>query len=110
MSDAFEKAARDLFDDPNLSRAATYMPPIGAAVDCRVIFDVAHSAPHSGGLPVVSTKGKALRVLASVVTPEKDGVFTITIGGESHRVEAKPLLTGPNRLAWRCLTREIEAV
>jgi hypothetical protein len=106
MATAFETAARDLFDDENLSRAAIYTPPVGDTVDCRIIFDVAHSTPQSGGLPVMSTKGRALRVLASVVTPEKNGVFTV--GDEAHKVQGDPVLTGPNRLAWRCQTREIE--
>lgn len=107
MASAFETAARDLFDDPNMSCVADYTPPVGEAVPCRVIFEVAHGAPYSGGMPVKSTKGRALRVLSSVVTPEKDGVFTID--DEVHKIQADPVLTGSNRLAWRCLTREIEA-
>lgn len=108
MATAFETAARDLFNDENLSRAAIYTPPNGADIACRVMVSAAHSDALSGPMPVMSPKGRALKVLAGVVTPEKGGFFTI--GSETHKVQADPVLTGPNRLAWRCLTREVEAL
>lgn len=107
MSDAFANAARALFADLNLSRAAIYTPPVGDTVACRAIVDTGHSEPLDGRMPVVSTMGRAWLVLASDVTPEKTGV--LSIDGEDHRITADPTLTGPNRLAWRCNTRLVEA-
>jgi hypothetical protein len=105
----FETAARDLFADPNVSRAATYTPPSGDPVDCRVMPEFGENPTFRDGLPVTSTKGRVWRVLASVVTPEEGGVFTIVADGSAHKIKGTPQLSGSNRLAWSCATREVEA-
>jgi hypothetical protein len=105
MSTAFEDAARVLFADTNLSRAAVYTPPEGDTIACRVLPEVGTDSIQSDRLPVLSAKGRSWTVLASQVTPAKGGTFAID--GETHRVEADPVLTGPNRLAWLVRTKLI---
>ena len=99
---AVEDAARVLYADMNLTRAAVYTPPVGETVACRVMPDTGSDGVRAGGLPVRSGRGRAWRVLASVVTPVEGGRFTID--GEIHTVRGAPTLTGPHRIAWRCAT------
>ncbi|MEO0385048.1 MAG: hypothetical protein AAF234_15995 [Pseudomonadota bacterium] len=106
MSNAYELAARAVFDDPNISRAAVYLPPAGDDVPCRVIVQAGAGSIQTSNMPVFSNKGRALEVLASVLTPTQGGVFQI--GDDAWRVEGDPTYSGPNMLVWRCNTRLVE--
>ena len=98
---AFSVALDTLFNDPNLSQAATYTPPGGSAGDCRVIVSMPDAIvdPFVGAPAVIADRLVDVRVAEAA--PVDGGAFVF--GGLTYRIVGAPVVPedDPGRLTLR---------
>ncbi len=103
MPNAFDDAAADLFEDPNLSVAATLVPPAGAERAVRVILSRADDATglmQTGTIAAVSVA----HVLLADAADLAEG-WGLRVGDETFEIR-KPE-RDVERTSWRCALRRL---
>lgn len=84
-------------------QAATYTPPGGAAITCRVIEDKADDQSVIGDVALIAAQ-RVIEVRASEIqSPQKAGRFRV--GFFNYVIVAQPRKDDPHGLVWSCLCR-----
>lgn len=84
-------------------QAATYTPPVGAAVLCRVVENKADDQSVIGDVALVGAQ-RVVEVRASEIpNPQRTGKFRI--GSFDYVIVAQPRKDDPDGLVWSCLCR-----
>jgi hypothetical protein len=103
MADTFSAAIDALFADPNFGLNATYAPPDGPPLTCKVIkTSPDREMAGLSGRPFL--RGTVIEVRRSeVALPRKGGTFTIA--GEVFTIDGDPMALDHDRLVWTCTVR-----
>ena len=86
-------------------KAATYTPPVGAAIGCTVIRDNQDRAYAFGDAKPVAEGLKINVRVAEIANPVRGGVFTV--GAVRYKVLSDPVCEDPDRLEWSMTAAEI---
>lgn len=85
MNAALAALAGAIFADPNVAQAATYTPPAGSPVECRVVVRFDGDEMFSSGMSGTILSGHRIQIDVPSIVPVTGGVFVVA-GGRSYTV------------------------